>query len=190
MPFRVHSKVHHDQTSYTTTAIALHWLMFVLILCAWTLGLYMVDLPLSPQKLKYFSWHKWLGVTIFLIAVVRVLWRMSHPAPPLAHTIPPRQQRAAGIAHFLLYVLILMIPLSGWIYSSATGIPVVYFGVVQLPDLVGKDKALAEILKQTHIYLNLTLFGIVCVHVAAALKHQLVDHSDVLSRMLPFLGNR
>jgi len=179
-----------DHTSYTATAITLHWLIFVLILCAWTLGLYMVDLPLSPLKLKYFSWHKWLGVTIFLVAVVRVLWRMTHPAPPLAHSIPQWQREAAVIAHFLLYMLILMIPLSGWIYSSATGIPVVYFGLVQLPDLVGKDKALAEFFKQTHIFLNLTLFGIVCVHVAAALKHQLVDHSDVMSRMLPFLKTR
>lgn len=173
--------------AYGAIAIGLHWLVFALIVANWLLGPYMVDLPLSPQKLKYFSWHKWVGVTVFLLAVFRLTWRVSHPPPPLPVSVPRWQRRAARGLHLLLYVLIFAIPISGWLYSSASGVPTVYLGWVQLPDLVGKDKALAELLKQTHIVLNMLLFAIVCVHVAAALKHHFFDRDDVLARMLPFV---
>lgn len=172
---------------YTRTAIALHWLIFVLIACGFTLAVYMVDLPLSPQKLKYFSWHKWIGVTVFLAALVRVAWRLTHPAPSLPATMPRWEQRAAAMGHAALYVLIVIIPITGWLYSSATGVPTVYLGLVQLPDLVPKDKPLAAQLKLVHISLNYTLFVIVCIHAAAALKHHFVDRDEVLGRMLPFV---
>lgn len=175
---------------YTRTAIALHWLIFVLIACGFALAVYMVDLPLSPQKLKYFSWHKWIGVTVFLAALVRVGWRLTHPAPALPVTMPQWEQRAAAAAHAALYVLIVIIPITGWLYSSATGIPTVYLGLVQLPDLVPKDKPLAAQLKLVHISLNYTLFVIVCIHAAAALKHHFVDHDEVLARMAPVVKPR
>ncbi len=124
----------------TRTAVALHWLIFVLIACSFPLAVYMVDLPLSPQKLKYFSWHKWIGVTVFLLAIARLAWRWRHAAPPLPAAMTAWQQRTAAATHVLLYVLIVVIPLTGWLYSSATGVPTVYLGLVQLPDLVGKDK--------------------------------------------------
>lgn len=112
-------------THYGATAIALHWLIFTLIACGFALAVYMVDLPLSPQKLKYFSWHKW------------------------------------------------------------TGVPTVYLGLVQLPDLLARDKALAEQLRLVHITLNYTMLTLVVIHAAAAMKHHFVDHDDVLLRMLP-----
>ena len=68
---------------YTQTAIALHWLIFALAACGFALAVYMVDLPLAPPKLKYYSWHKWLGVTVFLLALARLAWRLTHPAPAL-----------------------------------------------------------------------------------------------------------
>src|SRR3954470_1967552 len=111
---------------YTATAISLHWVIFVFIACGFTLAVYMVDLPLSPAKLKYFSWHKWLGVTVFMLALARVAWRLTHQAPELSAATPRWQQRAATATHALLYVLIVVIPLSGWIYSSAAGVPTVY----------------------------------------------------------------
>ena len=168
----------------------LHWLVFALIACGFVLAVYMVDLPLSPQKLKYFSWHKWIGVTVFLLAVARLAWRMTHPAPALPATMPAWQRRVAAITHVILYVLILVIPLSGWIYSSAAGVPTVYLGIAQLPDLLGKDKALAGQLKLVHIALNYTMLTLIIIHVAAALKHHFVDHDEVLARMLPFAKSR
>ena len=173
---------------YTGTAIGLHWIVVILIVTAWAVGLTMVDLPLSPQKLKLYSWHKWIGVSIFLLTLARLAWRAAHQPPTLSHSIPAWQIRAAAVSHALLYALLFAIPLSGWLFSSASGVPVVYLGLVQLPDLVGRDKALAGLLKQVHVVLNWTLFVTACIHVTAALKHHLVDRDDVLARMLPFLS--
>lgn len=174
-----------DPGRYTATAVALHWMAAALVIAAWGVGFTMTDLPLSPQKLKVYSWHKWIGVTVFLLAVARIAWRIGHRPPPLPAAMPAWQVRAAAASHALLYALMLAIPLSGWLFSSASGVPVVYLGLVQLPDLIGRDKALAALLKQAHYALNWTLLGLVCLHVAAALKHHFGDRDGVLRRMLP-----
>lgn len=173
---------------YSSATIALHWLTAALVLCAWAIGLYMVQLSLSPQKLKLYSWHKWIGVTLFLLALARLLWRRLRSAPPLPETVPAWQRRAAWWSHFALYCLLLAIPVSGWLYSSASGVPVVYLGWLELPSPLARDKPLAAVLKEVHVLLNWTLFVIVCVHVAAALKHAFVDRDGVLWRMLPLAG--
>jgi len=171
---------------YTRTAILLHWIAALLIACNFALGLSMVDLPLSPQKFRWYGWHKWIGITVFLVALFRLLWRSAYPAPP-AVAMPDWQRKAARVTHLLLYALMLAIPLSGWLYSSATGVSVVYLGLVPLPDLVSKDKTLAAVLKVVHVTLNFTLLALVFVHTGAALKHHLVDRDGVLARMVPFL---
>jgi cytochrome b561 len=176
-------------TAYTSTAIALHWIAGALILCGFALGVSLEDLPLSPQTLRLYGYHKWIGITVFLLAVTRLAWRVAHP-PPAPETMPAWQRRAAAAAHALLYLLMLVIPLSGWIYSSAAGVQVVYLGLVPLPDLVSKDKALANVLKAVHGTLNYALLALVTVHAGAALKHHWVDRDDVLRRMLPFLPRR
>jgi len=180
----------NSQTAYTKTAITLHWLIFALIACGFALGQYMVDLPLSPMKLKYFSWHKWLGVTIFMFAVTRVTWRATHPVqlPPASGSA--WQNAVAGAIHVLLYILIVTIPLSGWLHSSAAGVQTVYLGLIPLPDLVGKDKPLSEFLGKIHEILNDGLAVLVVTHAAAALKHHFVDRDAILRRMLPFLKPR
>lgn len=175
---------------YTRTAIVLHWLIALMIVVNFGLGLTMADMDLSPQKLKFFSWHKWVGVTIFMLVCLRLLWRLGHPAPALPLSMPAWQARAAHLSHILLYVLMFVIPLSGWLYSSAAGKTVVYLGIVALPDLVAADKSLAETLKDVHEYLNYVFAAFVLMHIAAAWKHHLVDRDDVMSRMLPFLAKK
>lgn len=174
---------------YDTTAIALHWLIAVLVVCGFTLGLSMVDLPISRQKLQWYAWHKWFGVTVFLLTCARLAWRWRHPAPPLP-PMPAWQTRASHVSHLALYILTLVIPLSGWVYSSSTGVQVVYLGLVPLPDLVAKDRELAAVLRAVHVTLNFTLLAVVCVHVAAALKHHYHDRDTVLIRMLPLTGKK
>ena len=110
----------------------------------------MSDLALSPLKLKLISYHKWLGVTVFLLAAARLAWRATHTPPPLPAAMPAWQRYAAHGLHHLLYVLMFAIPLSGWLMSSAKGFQTVYFGVLPLPDLIGKDKALGDVLKEVH----------------------------------------
>jgi cytochrome b561 len=170
---------------YTPAAIALHWLVAILILANLALGLYTVDMPLSPQKLRNFSFHKWIGVTVFLLAAARLVWRLGHPAPALPAAMPPWERNAAHATHVLLYVLFFAAPLTGWLSSSAQGFQTVYLGVVPIPDLLSKDKGLADALKLTHRSINYTMAGVIVLHVAAALKHHFVDRDDVLRRMLP-----
>jgi cytochrome b561 len=174
---------------YTSTAIALHWLIAGLILISVGLGLYMVGLKLTPLKLRLYSWHKWVGVTIFLLIVARLMWRAGNaPPPPVAS--PRWQQVAAVVNHWLLYVLLICIPISGWLMSSAYGVPVVYFGVLPLPDLIGKNKELGDTLKALHETLAFTMLALVALHALAALKHHLLDRDDVLHRMLPVVRPR
>jgi cytochrome b561 len=177
-------------TDYSRTAIGLHWFAALLIIGNLAFGLYMVDLPLSPAKLKYYSWHKWAGVTIFLLSALRLLWRLAHPAPALPASKPAWQRTAANASHHVLYLLFFAVPLSGWLFSSAAGFQAVYFGVLPLPDLLTKNKELADILKLVHRFANYTLAALVVVHVAAAVKHHVVAGDDVLARMLPFLKPR
>jgi cytochrome b561 len=172
---------------YGGAAIALHWLTAVLVVANLMLGLSMVPLPIIPRKLQWYAWHKWIGITVFLLTCVRLGWRWVQPAPPPV-AMPEWQRRAAEVTQVLMYALLLVIPISGWLYSSATGVQVVYLGLVPLPNLVPNDKALASVLKGAHVALNFTLFTLVFVHTAAALKHHFVDRDPALMRMLPRTG--
>ena len=174
--------------SYTRTAVTLHWLIALLIVAAFSLGLIMSDMPgLTMTKLKYFSWHKWLGVTIFILLLARALWRLTHPAPPLPLSMTTWERQVAGWMHRSFYALLVVIPLSGYFYSLAAGVPVVYLGIIPLPVLIDKNDALKEILDNAHSVLNFSMAGLVALHVLAGLKHHFVDHDGVLARMLPFL---
>jgi len=173
---------------YSATAIGLHWLIALLIVGGFYLGWIMTDIPgFTPTKLKYFSWHKWIGVTVFVLAALRLLWRVKHRAPAMPTGVPRWQQGAAHLTHFLLYVLMLVIPASGYLYSSAAGLQVVYLGVLPLPTLIGPDKALKATLRIVHVALNYGLLVLVVMHVLAALKHHFVDRDGLLGRMLPFI---
>ena len=173
---------------YTHTAIALHWIIALLIFAAFPLGVYMHELPLSPDKLRLYSYHKWIGVSIFLLAVLRVTWRSTHRTPSLPATMPRWEKLAASTVHYLLYALILAVPLSGWLMSSAKGVQTVWFGVLPLPDLLAKDKELGDLLKEVHESLNFALLGLVLAHIGAALKHHFIERDGILARMIPFLG--
>lgn len=176
-------------TRYTGTAIALHWLMAIGIVFAFGMGLTMTDMPgITPAKLRLFNWHKWLGVTLFALAVLRGLWRLSHTAPTLPATMPKWQRLVAELTHVGLYVLIFAIPLSGYFYSLAANFPVVYLGLFKLPVLIGPDPELKAVLKAVHYWLNMGLAVLVIAHAGAALKHHIIDRDDILKRMLPQRG--
>lgn len=171
---------------YSGFAILLHWLMAILIIAAFALGVTMVDiLGLTPTKLKYFSWHKWLGVTVLGLACLRLLWRLMHAAPPYPASMPNWQQKAASSLHGVLYGLMFAVPLSGYFYSLAAGVPVVYLGMIPLPVVIGPQPEWKPLLKLLHYVLNALLLGCVALHFLAALKHQWMDRDDVFKRMLP-----
>ena len=173
---------------YTHTAITLHWAIALLIFAAFPLGVYMHDLPLSPDKLRLYSYHKWIGVTVFLLAALRISWRFTHRPPPLPATMPYWEKLAANTVHYLLYALIFAVPLSGWLMSSAKGFQTVWFGVLPLPDLAARNKELGDLLTEVHESLNFTMLALVLAHVGGALKHHFIEHDGILARMIPFLG--
>ncbi len=171
---------------YSLLAMALHWLLALAIVGAFGVGLYMTGLPFSPARLKLYNWHKWAGVSILALSALRLLWRL-YKKPPADLAMPAWQAIAAHATHWALYALFFAVPLAGWAYSSAAGFPIVWFGLLPLPDLVSPDKSLAETLKLVHKFLAYGLAALVLAHVAAALKHHFVDRDGLVQRMLPAL---
>ena len=175
------------ENRYSAPAILLHWIIALFLIGSYSVGLYMVSLKFSPQKLSFYSYHKWIGVSVFCLALLRLVWRLTHRPPPLPPSMPAWQVAASGASHALLYAFLLATPLSGWLYSSAAGVTTVPFGVslLQLPDLLDKDSDLAATLKFVHMAINYSFGALICLHVAAALKHLLVNRDGIMSRMLP-----
>lgn len=169
---------------YSPFAMLLHWVLALAIIGSFCMGVYMSDLPFSPQRLKLYNWHKWAGVTILALSALRLLWRLVRKPPPDI-PMPGWQRGAAHATHLLLYLLFFAVPLVGWAYSSAAGFPIVWFGVLPLPSFVPVDKELAEAIKPWHAYLAFAMAALVLAHVAAALKHQFIDRDGLLARMWP-----
>lgn len=176
-----------NNTRYDSTSIALHWLFAIGIISTFALGFYMTDLSLSPTKLKLYSWHKWAGISLLAVAILRLVWRVTHQAPKLPKSMSPLMRFLANAMHRVLYFFMIAIPLSGWLMSSASGFQTVWFGILPLPDLVAKDEGLAEILLTAHVVLNYAFLTALLVHIAAAVKHHFIDKDTVLSRMLPIV---
>lgn len=180
----------HTPARYTFVAMGLHWVLGAALVAVFVLGVYMADLPFSPQRLKLYNWHKWAGITLLALSAVRVLWRATHRPPPLPPSIqaamPAWQQWAHHATHHALYLLFFLVPLVGWAYSSAAGFPIVFLGVLALPDFVPVSPALAEALKPLHKISAITMAVLVLMHIGAALKHQWIDRDQLLTRMSPF----
>ena len=170
---------------YTWPARVLHWGMAALLAGLLAFGFYLSDLPFSPQRLQLVAWHKWAGVTVFALVLVRLAWRFTHAPPPLPLGTAGLVRRASALAHRALYGLMLLMPVSGWLMSSAKGVPTVWFGVLRLPDLLARNKALGDSLQELHEALAWALCALVALHVAAALKHHFVDRDGLLARMWP-----
>lgn len=170
-------------TRYHAISRTLHWLMALLLVGMVSLGYYMKSLTLSPTKFQLYSWHKWTGICLLGVLAFRLIWRLSHPQPARLGSVDRLQAMFAGAGHGLLYLLMALIPLSGWLMSSAKGIPTVLFGLYPLPDLLSKDPELGNRLVTVHTWLNYALIALVFVHVAAALKHHFIDRDAVFSRI-------
>lgn len=172
---------------YNTLAIALHWLLGLAILALLGAGLYMTGLPFSPERGRWFSWHKSVGLIVLMLSALRLLWRWYRQPPALPEqvlaTMPRWQAQALHTTHTLLYLAFFAVPLTGWAYSSAAGYPVVWFGVRPLPDMIPVNEQLADQLKQWHHLFSYALAALVSLHVAAALKHHFIDRDGLLGRM-------
>ena len=181
-------KFRNTSQSWGVAAKLFHWALAALILAQIALGIAAANWPLSPAKLDLFVWHKSTGMLILVLALARLAWRLANPVPELPADTPAWERAAARASHALLYLLIIAMPLSGWVVSAASGIPFRIFRWIPLPAIVGPDKAVADYAALLHFSLLLLLAALLCVHVAAALRHHYVKRNDVLLRMLPTLG--
>ncbi|MGH1571953.1 cytochrome b [Methylobacterium sp. P31] len=178
---------------YTVVAILLHWLSALCVLALIGMGLVMVHAGLTPiRQFQLYQWHKSVGITVLILTALRPAWRLTHRPPPHLAGMPVRERRAAGVAHGLLYVLLVGLPLSGWAVVSLSpfNIPTVLYGLVPWPHLplaefVPSPAAAESILKLVHAYGAWILTALLALHIAAALRHHLILRDDVLRRMLP-----
>ncbi len=171
---------------YTTVAQLLHWLIAALIVTQFALAWTADDLPLGMHKLALLARHKSFGMTILILAIVRLAWRLAHPPPALPAGMTGVERVLARVTHVAFYVLLFAMPITGWLMSSAKNYSVSWFGLFTWPDLISQNEAAFDFLKATHDYLSNALFAVAIMHVLAALKHHFWNKDDVLLRMLPF----
>lgn len=197
-----------NRTRYTAVAIVLHWAVAIAILGMIPLGWWMGDAlevrATQAQAIAAFQLHKSIGLTVLLLSVARLVWRLMNPPPPLPEGMKPRERLAATATHWAFYFIIIAMPLTGWLYVS-TGwsahddrpleVPTLFFGLFQVPHLFGLSHmaeatraALAGVFENAHSKMAWGVIGLAALHVAAALKHHLVDKDDVLARMVPGLA--
>ena len=171
-------------------AKAFHWLVALGIFALAAIGLYMVGMPLGLAKLKMYLLHKALGVTVLALVLLRLLWRLFDRHPRYPSGMPRWQVGVAHASHALLYLLLLAVPISGWVYNSASGFPLPWFGLIQLPAIAPVSKPLAHLALTVHETAFWTLAALVLLHVAAAIEHHVRQRDAVLARMLPWRTRR
>jgi cytochrome b561 len=166
-------------------AKTLHWLMAVLILSMFVLGWVAVIYPLSPTKLELFIWHKSIGLTLLALVVVRLLWRIVNitPEPPAGESVV--EQRLARTGHAVLYALMVLMPVSGYIINSTANFSFRYFGGARVPNLIPADKAWQDAAEAVHLTTFSIFFLVVIIHIVAAIRHHTIKKNNILSRMLP-----
>jgi len=178
----------NSERRYGAVAMTLHWLMALLLVALVALGLYMVSLPdvgFDKKKISLILYHKQLGILALVLAALRLAWRVRNVLPRLVASIPDWQKVAARFVHLSFYAVMFALPLTGWIMSSATGIPVSFFGLFQLPDLVPYSERVFRTFIEVHKWLGYALILLIAVHAGAALRHHWVSRDDTLKKMLP-----
>ncbi|MBW8074127.1 MULTISPECIES: cytochrome b/b6 domain-containing protein [Metallibacterium] len=167
-----------------------HWLVALGIFALAAIGLYMVGMPLGLAKLKMYLLHKALGITVLALVLLRLLWRLFDRHPRYPPGMPRWQMGVAHASHALLYLLLLAVPISGWVYNSASGFPLPWFGLVDLPAIAPVSKPLAHLALTVHETAFWTLAALVLLHAAAAIEHHVRQRDAVLARMLPWRTRR
>lgn len=178
-----------DVPDYGTFAKAMHWLVAALIASQFAIGWSMPHIGRNTRPGTLINLHFSVGMVILLLVIVRLAWRLTHPVPPVTTNVPLWQQRTARVVHLLFYVLLLAIPVLGWMSASGRNFPVALFGVIQFPQLLPAKHPWTGTLGDIHTLLsNYVLLGAVALHGLAALYHHFIVRDETLRRMLPRVG--
>lgn len=175
-------QIRNNNERYGSIAISLHWLVALLIIGLLSLGLYMTSLPLGPQKLKLYGWHKATGLAVLALVLYRLFWRFINITPELL--LPWWEKLAAQLMHWGLYGLMIAMPLTGWLMSSAAGFPVSFFGLFTVPSLMPANDEWRHLFASMHEYLAYVLIAAITLHILAALKHHFINKDTILRRIL------
>ncbi|MHB1544297.1 MAG: cytochrome b [Gammaproteobacteria bacterium] len=184
MPFR------NDSLNWGVTAKTFHWSIATLVFVEFALGWLAVVWPLTPTKLYLFIWHKSLGMVVLLLVVMRLIWRLFNPRPLFPVSVARWERVTAETVHGLFYAVLILLPFSGWLLNSATGVPFKIFGWFKLPELVAPSRPLMGIMIDAHILLGWALISLLAIHILAALRHHWFRQDVTLKRMLPFVRIR
>jgi cytochrome b561 len=180
----------NDHFDWGSVMRALHWLIALGVLGLLAVGWWMEDLPNSPRKIDIYKLHKSAGLTVLALMTVRIAWRLLDRRRPRPPAMPAWQQRAADTSHLVMYLALITMPVSGWLYNSASGFPLKWFELFKVPALTGSDATIKAVSGAVHEYTAVVLAVLAGIHVAAALKHHFVDRDSVLRGMLPFTSAR
>ncbi|MCW8385707.1 cytochrome b [Fluoribacter dumoffii] len=176
-------QIKNSATRFGIVTIVLHWIIALLIIGLLVLGLYMTSLPWNPERLKLYGWHKEYGLLVLFIAIFRIIWRLSNEQPELA--LPWLEKIAARSMHWAFYLFMFAMPMTGWLITSAAGLPASFFGLFTLPNLIAPDESNRILFEEIHEWLGYALIAAICLHTAAALKHHFINKDDILRRMFP-----
>jgi cytochrome b561 len=176
-------RIKNTHEHFGIVAITFHWVMALLLIGLVALGLYMTSLPNNLLKLKLYGWHKEFGSLVLILAMLRVMWRLHNILPSYA-TLTAFEHYASQIAHWLFYGFMFALPITGWIITSAAGLPISFFGLFLIPTLITPNLETMELFETIHEWLAYGLIATFCLHVLAALKHHFINKDDILKRML------
>jgi len=175
-------QIKNTEYRFGLVAISFHWIMAVLVIGLLALGLYMVGMPISLEKLKFYGWHKEYGILVLILVIFRLWWRLINITPRL--DMPLVEVFAARAVHWAFYGFMIAMPLTGYLMTSAAGLPPSFFGLFTLPNLIAPDPVYKHLLKEIHEWLGYALIATIALHTAAALKHHFIDKDTILKRML------
>lgn len=175
-------RLKNTENHFGIIAILLHWLMAVLLIGLLALGIYMVNLPISLQKLKMYGWHKEYGLLALALAMSRIVWRWVNVIPQLS--LPMFERLAARSVHYAFYVFMFAMPITGWLITSAAGLPVSFFGLFVLPNLISPNDEWRVLFQEVHKWIGYGLIATIVLHASAALKHHFINKDDILQRMI------
>ena len=176
--------------TWGSLSIGLHWLTLIFILSLAIVGLFMTELANGPLKIQVYALHKSFGLTVLGLTIIRLVWRLFSITPKITANMPTWQNLIAKLTHGLLYLLLFAMPISGWLYNSAAGFPLKYFGLFKLPKLSDYNPELKQLAGDAHETFFYILAMLMLIHAGAALKHHYLDKDNTLTRMLPWLAKK
>ena len=178
------TSIKNTDEKYGWMAVTFHWVIAGLIFFQLGLGLYMSDFPNNLAKLKLFGLHKEFGFLILFLVLLRLLWRSINQIPALPAQMPIWQKKAALWVHIGLYICLILMPISGWLISSAADLPISFFGLFTIPTLIPASESLESLFSLSHTVIAYLLMFLIVLHIAAALHHHFIVKDNILRRML------